>query len=110
MRHSLLAILLPTLAFSLVPGCKSPPPAPKVPGPPLSADQVLATNATVGFLNVETGCWALDTPKGSYITTGLPSQYQVDRMPVYVVIRGAPSVVSLCMMGPLVSVDSIRRR
>src|SRR5438445_8791149 len=79
-------------------------------GPPLAANQVLATNATVRFVNLEGGCWALETPRGKYEPLGLPSAFRIDGLAVYAVVRGAPTAVSICQMAPLVTLDSIRTR
>ena len=79
-------------------------------GPPLTADQLLAGNATVRFVNLEGGCWALETSQGRYEPVGLPAQFRHDGLAVYAVAHGAPSAVSICMIAPLVTVDSIRLR
>jgi hypothetical protein len=79
-------------------------------GPPLAADQALRTNAMVESVPLEGGCWALRTPDGSYEPIDLPSEFRRDGLKVYVVLRGRPDVYSICMMAPLVSVDSISVR
>ena len=79
-------------------------------GRPLTVNQVVATNATVRFVNLEGGCWALDTPDGRYEPIGLPTAFRIDGLAVYVVVRGAPAAVSVCQMAPLITLDSIRRR
>jgi len=76
-------------------------------GPALGPGQILATNASVRLAPVETGCWLLDTPQGTFVPTGLPLQYQRQGLAVHVVLRGDTTAVSLCMMEPMVSVDSI---
>jgi hypothetical protein len=77
-------------------------------GPSLTPSQTIATNASVRLAPVEVGCWLLDTPQGSFLPTNLPSQYRVQGLAVYVVVRGDTGVMSTCMMGPMVSLDSIR--
>jgi len=79
-------------------------------GLPLPVNQVLFTNATVRFVNLEGGCWALETPAGSYEPIGLPAPFRIDGLAVYAVMRGAPGSVSICQMAPLVTLDSIRTR
>ena len=79
-------------------------------GPPLTSQQVLATNATVRFVDLEGGCWALQTSTGKYEPIALPAKFRKDGLAVYVVARGAPSAVSVCMMAPLVTLDTIRAR
>ena len=77
-------------------------------GPSLTPSQTIATNASVRLAPVEVGCWLLDTPEGSFLPVSLPSQYQRQGLAVYVVMRGDTDAASLCMMGPMVSLDSIR--
>ena len=70
-------------------------------GPPLAANQTLATNATIRFVDLEGGCWALVTSAGSYEPIGLPEEFRRDGLAVYAVAHGAPDVVSVCQMAPL---------
>jgi len=97
-RQRELSVLLATLAF----GCNSPsglrPPL------PLSAD------ATVRFVSLEGGCWSLATANAVYEPVNLPSTFRIDGLAVHVALRDAPDRVSICMMAPLVYVDSIRVR
>jgi hypothetical protein len=79
-------------------------------GAPLTAGQVLTTDATVQFVNVEGGCWVLATPGGRYQPVSLPSEFQVDGKLVRVSLRAAPDVMSICMVAPIVRVDSISAR
>ena len=79
-------------------------------GPELAANQVLATNATIRFVDLEGGCWALVTSAGSYEPIGLPQEFRKDGLAVYAVANGAPDAVSVCQMAPLVTLDSIRAR
>ena len=76
-------------------------------GPLLASDQVFKTHATVRFLGIEGGCWALETPAGTYEPTSLPAQFRRDGQRVYVVVRGT-RLASVCQIGQLVAVDSIR--
>jgi hypothetical protein len=79
-------------------------------GPAPTSDQVLATNATIRYVGIEGGCWGLVTPQGQYEPVSLASQFRVDGLAVYAVVRSAPTAVSACMMAPLVTVESIRTR
>ncbi len=112
MRQSLVRISVSLLAILAVSCERSPAPTTNTrqAGPPLGANQTLATDAVVRYVGLEGGCWALDTPQGSYEATGLASQYRVDGLAVHVVMRGDTGLVSICMIGPLVSLDSIRAR
>lgn len=75
-----------------------------------AANEVVATNATVRFVDLEGGCWMLETPLGTYEPLGLPAAFRVDGLEVYVVLRRAPDAASICQMAPLVTLDSIRAR
>ncbi len=77
------------------------------PGPVLSPSQTLATNATVRLSPVETACWELDTPQGTYLPTYVPPPYQAEGLAVHVVLRGDTTSVSWCTMIPMVRIDSI---
>ncbi len=103
------AVLLATSSL----GCGRDNIAPSGPlppaGPPIASNQVLATNATVRFVSLEGGCWALETAAGTYEPTSLPAPFRTDGLPVYVVARGAP-LLSVCQIGPLVTLDTIRTR
>jgi len=100
----LTAVLL--VPFALSCGTKEVAPS----GPLLASNQVLATNATIRFVNLEGGCWALETSTGRYEAIGLPQEFRKDGLAVYVVVHGAPQAVSICQMAPLVTLDSIRVR
>ena len=110
MRHSPNPMWL-VLVAGIVLSCRSssaPTSYPHQPGSQLGPNQTLATDAAVRYVAIEGGCWALDTPQGSYTPMSLPLPYQVDGLRLYVVVRGDTGVVSICMTAPLVSVDSIR--
>ena len=109
MRHSSLSVALALLAFPIIQSCKTSTPTAPKPGSPL-ADHVLATDAVVRYVPIETGCWVLHTRQGGYEPINLPSQYEVDGLPVHVVIRAQPGWASICMIAPMVSIDSIRTR
>ena len=76
-------------------------------GPALDVNQVVSTDATVRLVEIEGGCWALQTPNGDYEAADLPDAYRVNGLRVHVVMRGA-RVGSYCMIAPVVSLDSIR--
>jgi len=52
------------LLAAIAVGCGEPvqPRSPVTPGPALSVNQTVRTSATVRFVAVEGGCWALETP------------------------------------------------
>ena len=76
-------------------------------GPVLDVTQAVSTSATVRFVAIEGGCWAMQTPNGDYEPFNLPERYRVNGLRVHVVLRGA-RVGSFCMIAPVVSLDSIR--
>jgi hypothetical protein len=98
--------LLATILFS----CRHDAVPLRPDGPPLSENQLVPTDATVRFSEIEGGCWALETSKGTYEPLNLPPAYRVHGLRVHVVMRGAPNYYSVCMMAPLVSLDTISRR
>ena len=75
-------------------------------GPVLDVNQVVSTNATVRFVAIEGGCWAIQTPNGDYEPADLPERYRVNGLRVHVVLRGA-RMGSFCMIAPVVTVDSV---
>lgn len=79
-------------------------------GPPLASNQVLGADATVRFVDLEGGCWALVTAAGKYEPAGLPQEFRKDGLAVHVVMRGAPDMGSICQIAPIVRLDSIRVR
>jgi hypothetical protein len=76
-------------------------------GPVLDDNQTVSTNATVRFVAIEGGCWAIQTPDGDYEPADLPERYRVNGLRVHVVLRGA-RMGSFCMIAPVVMVDSVR--
>ena len=83
--------------------------APVVPGNPALSGQESA-NATVRFVPLEGGCWALEVGGARYEPVGLPADLLQDGLEIRVWFRAAPDLASYCMMGPLVRVDSARAR
>ena len=77
---------------------------------PTSPDEV-TTRATVRFVDVEGGCWRLDAASGiSYDPVGLPPAFRIDGRRVVVTLRFPGDVGSLCQVGVLAKVVSIRDR
>ena len=101
-----LSLLLPLVLL----GCGRAEPTLVGPGPSLVPGQTVAFNATVRFVPVEGGCWALDTPTGSYEPLALPAAYKTDGLRVFVVLQGPVAAFSICQIAPLAVVDTIRTR
>jgi hypothetical protein len=107
MNSSILGILAGVLVSSSL-ACARDELAPS--GRPLASNQVLATDATVRYVDLEGGCWALEAALGKYEPVGLPPEFRKDGLAVHVVMRGAPDMMSICQMAPIVRLDSIRVR
>ena len=93
-------------------GCSKPPLGPLQSwrgGPVLDSNQVVSTDATIRFVAIEGGCWALQTAQGDYEPFNLPDAYRLNGLRVHVVLRGARAG-SFCMIAPVVSLDSIHTR
>ncbi|MDH3495559.1 MAG: hypothetical protein OER21_02235 [Gemmatimonadota bacterium] len=69
-----------------------------------------AVTATVRFVDVEGGCWALDTDSVRYEPLGLPAEFRVDGSAVQAVIESATDVGTICMVGRLVRILAIAPR
>jgi hypothetical protein len=67
-------------------------------------------DATVRFVQVETGCWVLETAEGRVQPVSLPEAFRRDGLAVEVVLRDAPDMMSACQVGPLKHVDHIAER
>ncbi len=76
---------------------------------PLAAGAFVLT-AAVRFVDVEGGCWALDTDSVRYEPLGLPAEYRVDGMAVQTVVEPVSDVGTICMLGRLVRVLAIAQR
>jgi hypothetical protein len=104
------SLIVATAVVVLALACQTSRPIPIGPASPLQVGQVLATDATVRFVDMEGGCWALDTPQGRYEPLELPTAYKRDGLAVAVVLRGPAGGATICQMAPLALVDSIRTR
>jgi hypothetical protein len=66
--------------------------------------------ATVRFVNVETGCWVLETQTGRVQPVELAEEFRVDGLEVTVVLHDAPAMMNVCQVGPLKTVEKISKR
>jgi hypothetical protein len=100
----------PALIVACLVACTSSDPFLADPAPPLAPGQVLATDATIRFVDIEGGCWAIQNAAGQlYEPINLSRGFRTDGLSVRVVLRGAPDATSICMIGPLVTIDSVSR-
>lgn len=67
--------------------------------------------ATVEFLNVEGGCWSLLASDGvRYEPVDLGEEFREDGLQVTATVRPLAEVASVCQIGKIVEIESIRRR
>ena len=71
---------------------------------------IQGVDATVRLAPVEVGCWSLVTTSQVYQPVDLPPAFRIDGLAVHVVLSEVPDWASICMIGPLVHVNSIRVR
>ena len=69
----------------------------------------IAVDATVQVMNVEGGCWALTvSEQARFQPVNLPEQFRVDGLRVRVTFTHSDAM-SVCMIGPTVTVLTIER-
>ncbi|MHC4709167.1 MAG: hypothetical protein ACYTA3_01730 [Planctomycetota bacterium] len=78
--------------------------------PPIDDPDAFWVNATVEFTPVEGGCWRLTTDETSYEPVSLDQEFQEDGLPVRAALKPRPDLASICMVGQIVEVLSIRKR
>ena len=76
------------------------------PAPLPPAGLSVGVDATVEFVALEGGCWALNTSDGYYEPVGLPAGLRTNGQRVRVWISQASDVASVCQIAPIVRVDS----
>ncbi len=65
--------------------------------------------ATVRYLDVEGGCWAVDAADGvRYEPINLPAAFRQDGKKVKIVLRERSDLASVCMVGRIVELVSIQ--
>jgi len=100
-----LALALATTAFS----CSTNPQGPGM-DPRIDDPEAFWVNATVQFTPIEGGCWTLVVDDKTYEPINLEEDYREDGLAVRVALKPRPDMMSVCMIGELVEVLSIRRR
>jgi len=63
----------------------------------------------VRLVDVEGGCWVIETAQGRVQPIHLPNAYRKDGLRVKVVLSDAPAMMSACQVGELKKVESIER-
>lgn len=89
---------------SVLAACSSQPEAPQA-----VSGQGEGESATVRHLQLEGGCWALETKSGRVQPIDLPEEYKQDGLKVKVVLRDAGGAMSVCQIGPMKRVERISR-
>jgi hypothetical protein len=83
------------------------PSAPQLdPAPLPPRGKSVGVDATVEFVKIEGGCWALRTAEGYYEPVGLPLALRTNGQQVKVWISQTGDMASLCQIAPIVRVDS----
>ena len=74
---------------------------------PPADDAVFVIEGDVRFIDVEGGCWGLQTDSATYEpVAGFPVGFRQDRLAVRATVRGVEGA-SICMIGPLVEIVTI---
>ena len=102
MQKSFIGMFAMLLAACAVAGCGA--------GPTAGAREDKSEPATVRFVQIETGCWVLETQAGRVQPIDLPEPYRVDGLAVSVELRDAPAMMSACQVGPLKTIVAINKR
>lgn len=78
--------------------------------PPAAAVESEGEPATVRFVQVETGCWVIETETERVQPVELAEEFRVDGLEVNVVLRDAPPMMGVCQVGPYKTVAKISKR
>ena len=79
------------------------------PGAPAMArsGETAVVEGTVRKIDVEGGCWIIETAQGRVQLLDLPERFRVDGLSVRVTLRDAPDMSSSCQVGTLKYVDAV---
>lgn len=78
--------------------------------PPAAAAEPAGEPATVRLIQVETGCWVIETESERVQPVELAEEFKVDGLAVNVVLRDAPPMLGVCQVGPYKTVEKIAKR
>jgi inhibitor of cysteine peptidase len=74
-------------------------------------DSTITRDGTVRFQEIEGGCWSIvATDSTVYEPLNLGEDFRQDGLAVSFVARPRPEMASICMVGQIVELVSIRRR
>ena len=75
--------------------------------PPAANDAIYVIEGDVRLVNVEGGCWGLQTDSATYEPVGgIPEGFRQDQLAVRATVRDVEGA-SICMIGPLVEIVTI---
>ncbi len=75
--------------------------------PPAADDAVFVIEGDVRFIDLEGGCWGLQTDSATYEPVGgFPEGFRQDQLAVRATVRSVDGA-SICMIGPLVEIVTI---
>ncbi len=75
--------------------------------PPAAGDAVFVIEGDVRFIDLEGGCWGLQTDSATYEPVGgFPEGFRQDQLAVRATVRSVDGA-SICMIGPLVEIVTI---
>ncbi len=75
--------------------------------PPAADDAVFVIEGDVRFIDLEGGCWGLQTDSATYEPVGgFPEGFRQDQLAVRATVRRVDGA-SICMIGPLVEIVTI---
>jgi hypothetical protein len=78
--------------------------------PPAAAAEPAGEPATVRFVQVETGCWVIETKTARVQPVELAEEFRVDGLEVNVVLGDAPPMMGVCQVGPYKAIEKISKR
>ena len=100
------SLILTATVFALAGACAS-----EAPTDPLKSNTHAVVNASIEFLNLEGGCWTIAPSEHvHYLPLNLPDQFRRDGLKVQVELLRRDDYGSVCMVGPVVQILSIRSR
>jgi len=72
--------------------------------------EVQRIEGTVHLLNIEGGCWVIETAEGRVQPLDLPQQYQREGLAVAARVRDVKDVLTSCQAGTLKQIEKIEER
>lgn len=77
---------------------------------PPPGEEAVGVQGIVKFINVEGGCWLLDTRYGRLYPTNLESEFRVDGLKIIVSVRRRVDIATFCPVGDaIVTISQIAR-